>query len=63
MLQDFHFWLVIFNYEAACGSPDTPPLRHVLQVSPFAPSSASGQRAALGPLFEIHSVNPDRRRG
>ena len=31
-LQDFHYWLIIFNYEAPCGSADAPPLRHVLQV-------------------------------
>ena len=31
-LQDFHFWLVIFNYEAPCGSIEAPRLRHVLQV-------------------------------
>jgi hypothetical protein len=54
VLQDFHFWLVIFNYEAPCGSADAPPLRHVLQVPPSPPElSASGPPATLGPALGL----------
>lgn len=39
-LQDFHFWLVIFNYEAPCGSIEAPLLQHVVQVIPASQGSA-----------------------
>jgi hypothetical protein len=41
-ISDFEFWLLIFNYQTACGSNDAPPLKYIVQVGAACCGSCGG---------------------